>query len=59
MLADFADYLRAQAEVDALYADPAAWNARAWRNIAAMGEFSADRTIARYLEQVWAPPAAR
>ena len=59
LLADFADYLRAQAEVDALYADPAAWNARAWRNIAAMGAFSADRTIARYLEQVWAPPAAR
>ena len=27
--------------------------------IAAMGEFSADRTIARYLEQVWAPPARR
>ena len=56
LLADFGDYLRAQAEVDALHADPAAWNARVLRNIAAMGEFSADRTIARYLERVWAPP---
>jgi starch phosphorylase len=59
LLADFADYLRAQGEVDALYADPAAWARRATLNIAAMGRFSADRTVAEYRDAIWAPPAAR
>jgi starch phosphorylase len=58
LLADFASYLQAQARVDALYADPAAWAARAWRNIAGMGAFSADRTVAEYARKVWAPPGA-
>jgi starch phosphorylase len=56
LMADFGDYLRAQAEADALYRDPAAWSARALRNIAGMGFFSADRTIRQYLQQVWASP---
>jgi starch phosphorylase len=59
LLADFADYLRAQGEVDALYADPVAWARRATLNIAAMGRFSADRTVAEYRDAIWAPPAAR
>ena len=58
LLADFASYLQAQARVDALYADPAAWAARAWRNIAGMGAFSADRTVAEYARKVWAPAGA-
>jgi len=57
LLADFADYLRAQAEVDARYRDPAAWNAQALRNIAGMGFFSTDRTVREYAEHVWAAPA--
>jgi starch phosphorylase len=56
LLADFASYLEAQARVDALYADPAAWAARAWRNIAGMGAFSTDRTIAEYVRKVWSAP---
>lgn len=56
LLADFADYLAAQARVDALYRTPAAWNAAALRNIAGMGGFSTDRTVREYAEQVWAPP---
>jgi starch phosphorylase len=59
LLADFADYLRAQGEVDALYADPAAWARRAALNIAGMGMFSADRTVAEYRDAIWAVPAAR
>jgi starch phosphorylase len=59
LLADFADYLRAQGEVDALYADPAAWARRAALNIAGMGPFSADRTVAQYRDAIWAVPAAR
>jgi starch phosphorylase len=57
LLADFADYLRAQGEVDALYADPEAWARRAALNIAGMGPFSADRTVAEYRDAIWAVPA--
>ena len=59
LLADFAAYLEAQAQVDALYARPAAWAERALLNVAAMGGFSTDRTIAEYVAQVWSVPAAR
>jgi glucan phosphorylase len=48
----------AQREVDALYADRAAWAERALRNVAAMGRFSADRTIREYLARIWAAPTA-
>ena len=53
LLADFNDYLRAQAEVDRLFGQPDAWQARAALNIAAMGRFSTDRTVAEYVEQIW------
>jgi starch phosphorylase len=53
LLADFDDYLAAQARVDALYRDPAAWATTALRNVAGMGPFSVDRTIRDYLERVW------
>lgn len=53
LLADFADYLRTQQRVDALYRDPAAWHATALHNIAGMGSFSVDRTIGEYVQQVW------
>ncbi|MFN7293351.1 MAG: glycogen/starch/alpha-glucan phosphorylase, partial [Lysobacteraceae bacterium] len=57
LLADFADYVATQARVDALYRDPAAWNAAVLRNIAGMGFFSADRTVAEYAAKVWSVPA--
>ncbi len=53
LLADFESYLRAQADVDALYRNPAAWHRRALLNVAGMGAFSSDRTIAEYAEQIW------
>jgi starch phosphorylase len=59
LLADFADYVHAQEQVDALYRQPAAWAERALRNIAGMGAFSTDRTIAEYIEHVWAAPKPR
>ena len=40
-------------DVDTLFADRAAWAERALRNIAGMGPFSSDRTIAEYVERVW------
>jgi len=53
LMADFADYVASQSRVDALYRDPAAWNRCAILNVAGMGWFSADRTIAEYVERVW------
>ncbi len=56
LMADFADYMAAQARVDALYRDRGAWNVCALRNIAGMGFFSTDRTVHEYAENVWAAP---
>ena len=53
VLADFADYLRTQARVDAHFADQKLWRQSSLVNIASMGEFSSDRTIAEYVEQIW------
>jgi starch phosphorylase len=43
--------------VDVAYQDPQAWAIMALRNVAAMGPFSADRTIAEYAEKIWHSPA--
>ena len=56
LMADFADYVATQARVDALYREPAAWATRALLNIAAMGEFSSDRTIREYVDKIWTAP---
>ncbi|MBL8519765.1 MAG: glycogen/starch/alpha-glucan phosphorylase [Betaproteobacteria bacterium] len=53
LLADFASYMQAQRDTDALYAEGDAWTSRAIRNIAAMGMFSADRAIDDYQRLVW------
>jgi len=53
LMADFAAYAVAQEQVDALFADADAWSRKAALNIAGMGWFSSDRTIAEYVERVW------
>ncbi len=53
LLADFDSYGAAQARVDTLYRDRAAWAKMAIANVAGMGFFSADRTIAEYAREVW------
>ncbi len=57
LMADFASYVAAQSQVDALFAQPAAWAERAMLNVAAMGEFSSDHTIAQYVDRVWSAAA--
>lgn len=51
--ADFDSYATAQRSVDARWEDKAAWNACALRNIANVGWFSSDRTIAEYAKDIW------
>jgi starch phosphorylase len=58
LMADFAAYAAAQQRVDALFDTPAQWAHRAILNVAAMGEFSTDRTIAEYVDRVWSHQAA-
>ncbi len=58
VLADFADYWRAQRAVDALWRDPEAWGRRAINSVANMGRFSADRSIDEYADHIWRTRAA-
>jgi starch phosphorylase len=53
VLADFADYLQAQQRVDHAFADPQQWAKMAIHNIAAMGQFSSDRTVREYARNIW------
>ncbi|HLL12888.1 MAG TPA: glycogen/starch/alpha-glucan phosphorylase, partial [Rubrivivax sp.] len=53
LLADFDSYVAAQERVDALYRDRMAWARKAIANVAGMGYFSSDRTIAEYARLVW------
>jgi glycogen phosphorylase len=57
LLADFDSYVAAQARVDALFEDRAAWAKKAIANVAGMGFFSSDRTIREYAREVWSLPA--
>ncbi|WP_052208043.1 glycogen/starch/alpha-glucan phosphorylase [Croceibacterium mercuriale] len=53
LLADFAAYDAAQSAVDRRWRDRDGWAASAVRNVAGMGWFSSDRTIAEYAAEVW------
>lgn len=53
LLADYASYVETQAKVDDLYGQPEQWCQRAIRNVAGMGVFSSDRTIAEYATEIW------
>ena len=52
-LADLEPYIEAQARVDEVYLDRAAWRRKSLLNIARMGKFSSDRTIAEYARDIW------
>ena len=53
VLADFADYQRAQKKVQETFRDKKKWNQMSLMNIALSGRFAADRAINEYAENIW------
>ena len=53
VLADFSDYLRAQAAVSRSWADREQWNRMSLLNSARSGFFSSDRAIRDYAQRIW------
>ena len=52
-LADFDAYVEAHGRAAEAYGDPARWTRMAILNVARMGKFSSDRTIAEYARDIW------
>jgi glycogen phosphorylase len=53
LTADYPLYLAAQERVDQVYRKPDEWMRRAILNVARMGKFSSDRTVAEYANEIW------
>ena len=53
LLADYADYIATQEQVDAVYRSAQEWTRRSILNVAGMGLFSSDRTIDEYAKEIW------
>ncbi|HEY0799345.1 MAG TPA: glycogen/starch/alpha-glucan phosphorylase, partial [Steroidobacteraceae bacterium] len=53
VLADYAAYVKAQDQVDALYALEDQWSHKAVINCLNMGYFSSDRSIREYADRIW------
>ena len=51
--ADFRSYIDAQQRVCDVYADKPMWARMAVLNTASSGEFSSDRTIKQYRDEIW------
>ncbi|MBK7616917.1 MAG: glycogen/starch/alpha-glucan phosphorylase [Burkholderiales bacterium] len=56
LLADYRAYVDTQDQVDALYRSTDEWTRKAVLNVAGMGFFSSDRTIAEYAHDIWHSP---
>jgi starch phosphorylase len=56
VLRDFISYWAAQREVDRVWSNQEEWTRKAILNIAAMGAFSSDRSVAQYAAKIWNAP---
>jgi starch phosphorylase len=52
-LADLPSYIDRQRQVDDAFGQPAAWTSKAILNVARIGRFSSDRTVAEYARDIW------
>jgi starch phosphorylase len=52
-LADLPAYVDAQHQVDKTFEQPATWASKAILNVARIGRFSSDRTVAEYARDIW------
>jgi glycogen phosphorylase len=53
LLADFESYVACQDIVSKAYLDPEEWDRKSILNVANMGKFSSDRSIAEYARDIW------
>jgi starch phosphorylase len=53
VLADYADYIRSQQQVDRTWHEPGTWARMSILNSARSGKFSSDRPIAEYCDEIW------
>jgi starch phosphorylase len=58
LTADFDSYWDAQRGLDTLWGDLPAWRRASILNVARIGWFSSDRTIAEYATEIWQTPVA-
>jgi starch phosphorylase len=56
VFADFASYVGIQEQVERTFVDADRWTRMAIHNVAAMGRFSSDTTIAGYARDIWRVP---
>ncbi|HXY39480.1 MAG TPA: glycogen/starch/alpha-glucan phosphorylase [Vicinamibacteria bacterium] len=59
LCADFDAYLECQARAALVYQRPDEWARMSILNVAGMGRFSSDRTVAEYASEVWGASAVR
>ena len=52
-LADFRDYVNAQARAEKAWLDQDNWTRMSIINTASSARFSSDRTIGEYFEEIW------
>ena len=58
MLADFGSYIDTQAEITSQFEERKIWAQKAMLNVARIGKFSSDRTVAEYAREIWHLTAA-